>query len=194
MERAQYRSHRVVERDEEWTGRLSIHCECTTFNLQEIFNYFRERPPYIARWLRQDVVHLRKLRSEVDLIEDAVWWSGVEDPFAGAAEMFLFSYGVLSTWGLSEGGEWELRETLKQFQLTDFGMYSLCLFGSETLYLLSLSSSLYLLVSPCGTGRAQHHPVPRYILKWLSFQILPKRRNYLPLPTSRRSSTRINNS
>jgi len=127
--RAHRRDVEKAELPEQWTGRLSMYCVCTSFNIPMVFRFFRGHPSYYTRRLGQDVVHVWKILGDdvsaeevnTDTNRDAVWWSGVEDHYSRSAEIFIFSYGVISTWGLSEGGEWDILEALKPFQERTFG-------------------------------------------------------------------------
>eukprot|EP00189_Rhodosorus_marinus_P004509 CAMPEP_0113970384 /NCGR_PEP_ID=MMETSP0011_2-20120614/11141_1 /TAXON_ID=101924 /ORGANISM="Rhodosorus marinus" /LENGTH=296 /DNA_ID=CAMNT_0000984743 /DNA_START=265 /DNA_END=1155 /DNA_ORIENTATION=+ /assembly_acc=CAM_ASM_000156 len=93
-----------------------------------VFRFFRGHSSYYTRRLGQDVVHVWKILADdvpadevyPDTNQDAVWWSGVEDHYNQSAEIFIFSSGVISTWGLSEGGEWDILEALKQFEERTF--------------------------------------------------------------------------
>mmetsp|Transcript_37365 Transcript_37365/g.149111 ORF Transcript_37365/g.149111 Transcript_37365/m.149111 type:complete len:319 (-) Transcript_37365:518-1474(-) len=126
--RAQRRDVEKAELPEQWTGRLSIYCVCTSFNIPMVFRFFRGHSSYYTRRLGQDVVHVWKILADdvpadevyPDTNQDAVWWSGVEDHYNQSAEIFIFSSGVISTWGLSEGGEWDILEALKQFEERTF--------------------------------------------------------------------------
>uniref|UniRef100_A0A7S0ZBX4 DUF155 domain-containing protein n=1 Tax=Timspurckia oligopyrenoides TaxID=708627 RepID=A0A7S0ZBX4_9RHOD len=108
-----------VDKEAQWTGRLSVFCTCNTYSMPEIFQRFNEMPDWKCRRISRDVIHVRRSIREPDLSEpatDAIWWVGVEDHTAGCADIFFFSYGVAITFGLSEGAEWQLLDTIKPFE------------------------------------------------------------------------------
>ncbi|KAA8496700.1 Sporulation protein RMD1 [Porphyridium purpureum] len=100
----------------QWTGRLSAFCTCNTFNLKDVLHYFELAPEWEARRCSRDLLHVRK-QMQASTIQDTLWWIGVEDAHAGAGELFIFEYGVMISWGFSEGAEWQLLDVMKNFEI-----------------------------------------------------------------------------
>uniref|UniRef100_A0A7S1XEF3 DUF155 domain-containing protein n=1 Tax=Compsopogon caeruleus TaxID=31354 RepID=A0A7S1XEF3_9RHOD len=99
-----------------WTGRVFAACMSNTLGLRELFAFFGSHPDWSPRRFSRDVIHLQRSRNDRDEFRHEIWWDGVEDCETGYGDAFCFSYGVVVTWGISEGAEWSLLKLLEPFE------------------------------------------------------------------------------